>query len=88
MVDTDESRDHGRDYLTASSKHAREVHEKQIPSRKIMLERYRYHDGHDGLTFRQFLEVIATLQGTISHGQMAAIAGGFAKWMSEAQGAR
>jgi hypothetical protein len=76
----------GRNYLTKESQHAKEVHAKQLPSRRIFLESYSYPDGMDGLTFRQLLEAIATVQGALSLGQREALAGAFGKWMAEGNG--
>jgi hypothetical protein len=53
-------RQEGKRYLTEHSPHAREVVAKQLPGRKAFLEAFGYPDGHDGLTFRQVCEVLAT----------------------------
>eukprot|EP00972_Heterocapsa_arctica_P035114 5170489-Heterocapsa_arctica.AAC.1 len=45
--------------VTEHSQHAREVQAKQLVVRAAFLEAYGYPDGHDGLTFRQVLEVLA-----------------------------
>jgi hypothetical protein len=84
-ADTEEANRLGRDYLTASSEHAKEVHETQLPARKVFLATYSWHNGHDGLTFRQYLDGLATLQGALSHGQVASISGGHARWGQDAQ---
>eukprot|EP00972_Heterocapsa_arctica_P022944 3375025-Heterocapsa_arctica.AAC.1 len=63
----------GRGYLTERSQHAREVQAKQLGARAAFLEAYGYPDGHEGLTFRQVLEVLAAVQGGLSAGQTASI---------------
>eukprot|EP00972_Heterocapsa_arctica_P027060 3980438-Heterocapsa_arctica.AAC.1 len=74
----DEFAQEGRNYLTQHSHHAREVHRKQITARELFLEKHRYPDGFDGLTFRQMLEALAAIQRGLSLGQRAALSGAFA----------
>eukprot|EP00972_Heterocapsa_arctica_P104988 15471180-Heterocapsa_arctica.AAC.1 len=73
----------GRNYLTNHSHHAKEVHQKQIAARGVVLEKLRYPDGWDGLTFRQLLEALAAIQGPLSLGQRAALLGAFALWAAD-----
>eukprot|EP00972_Heterocapsa_arctica_P054257 7996468-Heterocapsa_arctica.AAC.1 len=77
----------GKEYLTDSSPHAREVFRMQMAVTKEMAAARSLPDGWDGPALRQLLEVLSGAVGGLTNGQVEMFMGSFGLWMATKGGA-
>eukprot|EP00972_Heterocapsa_arctica_P055245 8151515-Heterocapsa_arctica.AAC.1 len=86
MPGGDDWKNRGRHFLTDQSPHAQEVLNKQLQARAEFFESRGFPDGYDGITSRQLLEAMATVQGGLSTSMLEGITGAIARWMASESG--